>query len=71
MYVYNHVPAKITEPVEYVNPSSSFFYLLHNVLTTNMTSHHSPMVQPMKRHGLAKEDLIDGYAQVNFPFHHF
>ena len=64
------------EPVGYVNPSSSvisfarFFYLLHNVLTDNLISHHYPMVQPMQRHVLTEEDLIDGYARVNFPCHH-
>ena len=77
MYVRSHVPATTTEPIGYVNPSSSvigcakFCLLLHNVLTNNQISHHSPMVQPMQRHVLAKVDLIDGYAQVNFPCHHF
>ena len=77
MYIRIHVPPKTIELVGYVNPSSSvigcasFFYLLHNVLTNNRISHHSPLVQPMQRHILAEVDLIDGYPQVKFPCHHF
>lgn len=66
-----------TEPVGYANPSSYvigymqyFVHLLHNVLINNLISHYSPVVQPMQRLVLVKEDPIDGYAQLNFPCHH-
>ena len=75
MYVYSYVPMTTTELVGYVNPSSfvigcAIFCLpLTQVLTNNQISHHSPVVQPMQRHVLVEVDLIDGYAQVNFPYY--
>ena len=68
----NHWTSRICESIiicDWLYKNS--FYLLHNVLTNNQISHHSPMVQPMQRHVMAEEDLIDGYAQVNFTCHYF
>ena len=58
-------------PSSFVISCAIFSLPLTQHANQNLISHHSPMVQPMQRHVLAEEDLIDGYAQVFFPCHHF